>query len=134
MGVQSPTEINAPRGCAVILKQLEEKEPLPDKEADQMAWVRAANQHRVIAEEIILKELNESWLCTLYVWLICLTPFLVVLHLSLFLFYTSDSTAETLREQYRHILLFSFFLRESGNGSKESFFDCHSLFTPPIMA
>ena len=41
----------------VILKQLEEKEPLPDKEADQMAWVRAANQHRAIAEEIILKEL-----------------------------------------------------------------------------
>jgi len=29
----------------VILKQLEEKEPLPDKEADQTAWVRAANQH-----------------------------------------------------------------------------------------
>ena len=41
----------------MILKQLEEKEPLPDKKADQMAWVRAANQHRVIAEEIILKEL-----------------------------------------------------------------------------
>ena len=41
----------------IILKQLEEKEPFPDKEADQMAWVRAANQHRVIAEEIILKEL-----------------------------------------------------------------------------
>ena len=41
----------------VILKQLEEKEPLPDKEADQMAWVRAVNQHRAIAEEIILKEL-----------------------------------------------------------------------------
>ena len=41
----------------VILKQLEKKEPLLDKEADQMAWVRAANQHRVIAEEIILKEL-----------------------------------------------------------------------------
>ena len=40
-----------------IQKQLEEKEPLPDKEADQMAWVRAANQHRAIAEEIILKEL-----------------------------------------------------------------------------
>ena len=35
----------------------EEKGPLPDKEADQMAWVRAANQHRAIAEEIILKEL-----------------------------------------------------------------------------
>ena len=32
----------------VILKQLEEKEPLPDKEIDQMAWVRAANQHRVL--------------------------------------------------------------------------------------
>ena len=30
----------------VILKQLEEKEPLPDKEKDQMAWVRTANQHR----------------------------------------------------------------------------------------
>ena len=30
---------------------------LPDKEKDQMAWVRAANQHRAIAEEIILKEL-----------------------------------------------------------------------------
>ena len=41
----------------IILKQLEEKEPLPDKEADQIAWVRAANQHRAIAEEIILKEL-----------------------------------------------------------------------------
>ena len=41
----------------VILKQLEEKEPLSDKEADQMAWVRAANQHRAIAEEIILREL-----------------------------------------------------------------------------
>ena len=25
------------------------KEPLPDKEADQMAWVRAANQHRLIS-------------------------------------------------------------------------------------
>lgn len=36
----------------VILKLLEEKAPLPDKEADQMAWVRAANQHRAIAEEI----------------------------------------------------------------------------------
>ena len=40
----------------VILKRLEEKEPLPDKEVDQMVWVRAANQHRAIAEEIILKE------------------------------------------------------------------------------
>ena len=30
----------------IILKQLEEKDPLPDKEKDQMAWVRAANQHR----------------------------------------------------------------------------------------
>ena len=38
-------------------EQLEEKEPLPDKEVDQMAWVRVANQHRAIAEEIILKEL-----------------------------------------------------------------------------
>ena len=42
----------------VILKQLEEKEPLPDKEKDQMAWVRAANQHKAIAEEIIL---NATW-------------------------------------------------------------------------
>lgn len=41
----------------VILKQLEEKEPLPDKKADQMAWIRAANQHKAIEEEIILKEL-----------------------------------------------------------------------------
>ena len=41
----------------VILKQLEEKEPLPDKEKDQIAWVRAANQHKAIAEEIIFKEL-----------------------------------------------------------------------------
>ena len=41
----------------VILKQLEEKEPFPDKEKDQIAWVRAANQHKAIAEEIILKEL-----------------------------------------------------------------------------
>ena len=29
----------------MILKQLEEKEPLPDKEKNQIAWVRAANQH-----------------------------------------------------------------------------------------
>ena len=41
----------------LLLKQLEEKEPLPDKEKDQMAWVRVVNQHRAIAEEIILKEL-----------------------------------------------------------------------------
>ncbi len=41
----------------VILEQLEEEESLPGKEKDQMAWVRAANQHRNIAEEIILKEL-----------------------------------------------------------------------------
>ena len=41
----------------VILKQLEEKDPLLDKEKAQMAWVRTANQHRAIAEEIILKEL-----------------------------------------------------------------------------
>lgn len=41
----------------VILKQLEEKEPLPDKEKDQIAWVRVANQHKAIAEEIILNEL-----------------------------------------------------------------------------
>ena len=41
----------------VILKQLEEKEPLPDKEKDQIARVRAANQHRAFVEEIILKEL-----------------------------------------------------------------------------
>ena len=41
----------------VILKQLEEKDPLPDKEKNQMAWVRAANQNGMIAEEIILKEL-----------------------------------------------------------------------------
>ncbi len=27
------------------------------KSGEQMAWVRAANQHRAIAEEIILKEL-----------------------------------------------------------------------------
>ena len=40
----------------VILKQLEEKEQLSDKE-DQMEWVRAANQHRAIAEAIIFKEL-----------------------------------------------------------------------------
>ena len=41
----------------VILKQLEEKDPLPDKEVEQMARVRASNQYRVIAKEIILKEL-----------------------------------------------------------------------------
>lgn len=41
----------------VIIKQLEEKEPLPDKKKDQMAWVRAVNQYKSIAEEIVLKEL-----------------------------------------------------------------------------
>ena len=48
---------NSKKREEVILKQLEEKEPLPDKEKDQIAWVRAANQHKAIAEEIILKEL-----------------------------------------------------------------------------
>ena len=33
------------------------KRTIPDKEKNQIAWVRAANQHRAIAEEIILKEL-----------------------------------------------------------------------------
>ena len=41
----------------VIIRQFDEKEPLPDKEKDQMAWVRAVNQHKSIAEEIVLKEL-----------------------------------------------------------------------------
>ena len=41
----------------VIIKQLEEKERLPDKTKNQMAWVRAVNQHKSIAEEIVLKEL-----------------------------------------------------------------------------
>ena len=41
----------------VIIRQLDEKESLPDKEEDLMAWVRAVNQHKSIAEEIVLKEL-----------------------------------------------------------------------------
>ncbi len=41
----------------VILRKLEKNDPLPEKGVDQMAWVRAANQHRAIAEEIILEEL-----------------------------------------------------------------------------
>lgn len=41
----------------IILKQLEKSDPLPDKEDDHMAWVRAVNQHRAIAEEMILAEL-----------------------------------------------------------------------------
>ena len=41
----------------VILKQLEEIMEIDFCPVDQMAWVRADNQHRAIAEEIILKEL-----------------------------------------------------------------------------
>ena len=41
----------------VILKQLEEKNHCQIRRKIKMAWVRAANQHRAIAEEIILKEL-----------------------------------------------------------------------------
>lgn len=41
----------------VILKLLEVSDSLPDKAADQMAWVQAANRHKAIAEEIILAEL-----------------------------------------------------------------------------
>ena len=55
--IKFPVRVAAREREEVILKQLEEKEPLPDKEADQMDWVRAANQHRAIAEEIIRKEL-----------------------------------------------------------------------------
>ena len=66
----------------VILKQLEEKEPLPDKEKDQIAWVRAANQHRAFVEEIILKEL--IYVCLLYtsVFLILGIPIGICLGLS----------------------------------------------------
>ena len=38
-------------------KSGEQMVQLGNKEKDQMAWVSAANQHRAIAEEIILKEL-----------------------------------------------------------------------------
>ena len=55
--IKFPVHVVAREREEVILKQSEEKEPLPDKEADQMAWVRAVNQHKAIAEEIILKEL-----------------------------------------------------------------------------
>ena len=43
----------------LIIRQMQETENVTDelKDHDQMAWVRAANQHRAIAEEIILKEL-----------------------------------------------------------------------------
>lgn len=41
----------------VILEQLDISDPLPDKAADSMAWVQAVNQHRAIAEEIIMTEL-----------------------------------------------------------------------------
>ena len=51
------TDFSVEETFEVLKKQLEEKDPLPDKEKNQMAWVRAANQHRAIAEEIILKEL-----------------------------------------------------------------------------
>ena len=34
-----------------------DKEPLPDKESQQMAWVQAMNNIRHSAEEIILSEL-----------------------------------------------------------------------------
>ena len=60
----------------VILKQLEEKEPLPDKEKDQMAWVRkwqkniiALCQHRLCiapdrgikAKEMRYNRLYDFW-------------------------------------------------------------------------
>ena len=41
----------------IILRELEKSDPLAEKGVDQMAWVRAANKHRAIAEEIILEEL-----------------------------------------------------------------------------
>ena len=44
----------------VILKQLEKKEPLPDKEKNQMAWVRAANQHKLIIHLRLLKIINDT--------------------------------------------------------------------------
>ena len=39
--IKFPAHVAAREREEVILKQLEEKELLPDKEADQMAWVRA---------------------------------------------------------------------------------------------
>ena len=56
--IKFPVHVAAREREEVILKQSEEKEPLPDKEADQMAWVRAVNQHKAIAEEII--EISDS--------------------------------------------------------------------------
>ena len=41
----------------MILKQLEEKDPLPDKEKDQMAWVRAASKTGSIS-------FQQAYVCT----------------------------------------------------------------------
>ncbi|MGN0325001.1 MAG: TnpV protein [Lachnospiraceae bacterium] len=40
----------------LILKQLEKRYGLPDKKSDYLVWIRAVNQQKAIAEEIILKE------------------------------------------------------------------------------
>ena len=41
----------------VILKQLEEKDTLLDKEKDQMAWVRAANQQKQLKKIYLLMKI-----------------------------------------------------------------------------
>ena len=40
----------------VIMTGLLEKNPVPDKEADAMAWVRYMNLLKEMAEEIVVRE------------------------------------------------------------------------------
>ncbi|HFK6935241.1 TPA: TnpV protein [Listeria monocytogenes] len=51
------TEIAANQRLELIMTQLLEKQPAPDKEANQMAWVQHMNMLKAQAEEIITTEL-----------------------------------------------------------------------------
>ena len=47
----------AKKQLELIIKQMTDKESLPDKATQQMAWVQAMNSIRHLAEEIVLAEL-----------------------------------------------------------------------------
>ena len=48
---------NADEVLKLLMDQVLEKDPAPDKATDQMGWVRHMNSIKAAAEEIVLKEI-----------------------------------------------------------------------------
>jgi hypothetical protein len=51
------TEESASRMMEMIMEQMLEEDPTPDKGTDQMGWVRHMNSLHMMAEEFVTREL-----------------------------------------------------------------------------